>query len=369
MGIQRLDDFRKVIDYVQPDIIAVQEMQNQQGVDLFCDSVLNYPSSAFCAVPFNDGPDTDNSLFYRQDKIELISTQYILTPNRNIAQYYIRIKKSQKSLYVFSVHFKSSQGSENEVIRLHEATILRSHLDSLDSRTDFLVVGDFNFYYEEPGFYKLTDSLLTGNNGRLFDPLVSHGSWHDNSIFAYTHTQSSRVDELPDGGIGGGLDDRFDMILSSKSLLDTSGLYLHKDSYTICGNDCNHFNKSVNYGINHAVPDEVADALYYASDHLPVYVNILDMVEYTALEEPVKIWPNPMEEQATIHFPWHEDFLEARLTITNILGQHIYETRTISPIGVVIKRGNMPIGIYFIHLRIKTKYGKHDYRTKLAVIK
>lgn len=368
IGMQRIDDFRKIIDFEYPDILVVQEMQSQEGIDLFIDSVMNYQENLFEVVPFNDGPDTDNALFYRSNKVEYLSSQYLPTPIRDIAEYRLKIIDSQREFYIFSVHFKSAQGSNNETIRQQEATILRNHVDSLDPGTNFLVMGDFNIYYsDEPAFHTLTDNLAN-NNGRLFDPLNASGDWHENSDFAYLHTQSSRTEQLQDSGAGGGLDDRFDMILCSQSFLDSAGLYIISDSYTICGNDENHFNIAVNYGVNQSVPDDIADALYYASDHLPVIVTITDGIEQDIPKEVVKIWPNPMKTEAQIRFPWHDDFQKANVTITNILGQRVYVAETQSPTDFTLRRGKLPVGIYFVHVEIEGTYNDHNYYSKLAVV-
>lgn len=232
-GTQRIDDFAAVIDHIQPDILVVQEIQDQTGVDLFLASVMNNLDNLFGAVPFHDGPDTDNALFYRIDKIAFISADYLATPHRDIAEYTLRMIESQKEFYIYSVHLKASQGASNETIRLQEATRLRNHLDSLAAETDFLVLGDFNIYYsDEPAFEKLTGSFAN-NNGRSYDPEQALGVWHENSDFANIHTQSTRTEQLVDGGAGGGLDDRFDMILCSQSFFDSSGLFMMPESYTV----------------------------------------------------------------------------------------------------------------------------------------
>jgi len=367
-GTQRIDDFQIIIDDIKPDILVVQEMQSQAGVDLFLNSVMNNLNNLFAAVPFHDGPDTDNALFYRADKISFISATYLSTPNRDIAEYKLRIIESQIIFYIFSVHFKSSQS--DSLIRLQEATILRNYLNSLASGTDFIVVGDFNIYYsDEPAYHKLTDSFAN-NNGRSYDPINAYGYWHENNNFAYTHTQSTRTEQLNDGGASGGLDDRFDIILCSQSFFDSSGLYILKDSYTMYGNDGNHFDVAINYGSNQSVPADVADALYFASDHLPVFVNITDDFGYSVSEEEVvKIWPNPMETVAQIRFPWFDDFQNAKITVTNILGQRVYDAETQSPIGLILRKEILRVGIYFVHVKIETRYNKHNFHTKLAVVK
>ncbi len=368
IGMQKFDDLRIVVDYINPDILVIQEMGSQEGVELFLDSVMNYYDKQFDAVPFNDGPYTDNSIFYRTNKVEFLSALYIPTPHRDIAEYRLRIIESERVFYIFSVHLKSSQGASNEMMRFQEATILRNHLDSLEQGTNFLVMGDFNIYSsDEQAFQKLTGSF-TNNNGRLFDPLNAPGEWHENNSFAYTHTQSSRVEQLEDGGAGGGLDDRFDMVLCSQSFLDSVGLYLLSQSYTVCGNDGNHFNAAVNDGFNQSVPENVADALYYASDHLPVFVSIIDLIDEEMPKDFVKIWPNPMKHKTRIQFPWVEDFQKAKIWITNILGQRVYESEIHDPNGFTLRKGRLPVGIYFIHAVIEAEYIEYNYRTKLAVV-
>lgn len=368
LGSQRLDDLRTAISYIDPDIIVIQEMQSQSGVDLFRDSVVLQVNSAFANTPFHDGPGTDNALYYREDRVDYLSSQYLATSNRDIAEYRLMFVDTQQELYVFSVHFKASQGASNEAIRLQEATVLRNRLDTFAPGTEFMVLGDFNIYSsDEPAFQKMIDSL--GNNrGRLFDPLNVLGPWHENINYASVHSQSTRLEQLPDGGAGGGLDDRFDLILCSEDLFDSTGLLLLTDSYTVCGNDGEHFNLSINYGYNGAVPSHVANALYYASDHLPIFVDISDETEPLVEKPVVKVYPNPMQDWAQIAFPWHEGFVKGRLTLTNILGQRVHESEAMDPLGTRIDRGNLPIGVYFIHILIETRYGTHKYHTSIAIV-
>lgn len=72
--------------------------------------------------------------------------------------------------------------------------------------------------------------------------------------------------------ISGGVDDRFDFLLLSPSLMQryTAG------SYTAFGNDGQHFNNSINAEpANSIVSQTVANALFDASDHLPVYLDLV----------------------------------------------------------------------------------------------
>lgn len=76
--------FITVISSVNPDIIVVQEIQSQQGVDGFKSNVLlnQYESGIFI-----NGPDTDNAVFYKTDKFEFLSNIPIQTALRDISQF------------------------------------------------------------------------------------------------------------------------------------------------------------------------------------------------------------------------------------------------------------------------------------------
>ncbi|MBX2991739.1 MAG: T9SS type A sorting domain-containing protein [Bacteroidetes bacterium] len=261
----RNPEFRKVMHGLSPDILVVQEMTSAAGMSEFQSAVLDLVAPAtFAHVPFNDGPDSDNGLFYRTDTWDFVRASYISTALRDIAGYVVRPKYSADELHIYSVHLKASSGSSNEQLRLDEATILRDHLNSLPAGTQFVIVGDYNIYRSsEPAWQKLIGNE-TINTGRAFDPLNMTGTW--NSItFSQHHTQSPRVRSFG-GGATGGLDDRFDIILTSSTMADR----IITSSYTAYGNDGNHYNDSINRLPNTAVPDSIAHALHNASDHLPV---------------------------------------------------------------------------------------------------
>ncbi|MER3524458.1 MAG: hypothetical protein C4326_10440 [Ignavibacteria bacterium] len=262
----RNPEFRKVIHTLSPDVLVVQELVSAAGQNEFLSSVLNaYTPNLYAAAPFNDGPDTDNGLFYKPARCEFLGATYLSTPLRDIAEYVVRPVNSTTSLRIYSVHLKASTGTTNEQARLQEVTILRNRLDSLPSGTPFLILGDFNIYSSaEPAFQLLTS---TGTNaaGQAFDPLNLSGSWGSNPAFAPYHTQSPRVRSFG-GGSTGGMDDRFDMILTSSTMAGR----IVPSSYIAYGNDGNHYNDSINRLPNAAVPDSVANALHAASDHIPV---------------------------------------------------------------------------------------------------
>tara|TARA_B100000315_G_scaffold201954_2_gene194508 strand:- start:2629 stop:3711 length:1083 start_codon:yes stop_codon:yes gene_type:complete len=259
-GDERVPSFQLVLDEISPDILVVQEMLSQDGADTFLNDVLNYSNLTFAASNFINGYDTDNMLYYNPSKVDYINQTEIATALRDINGYTLSVE--QDTFTIYSVHLKASQGSTNEQKRLEEVQDLHSQLN-----WDYpsIVAGDFNIYTANESAYNyLLDDIL------LIDPLDAYGNWHNNSQYAYLHSQSTRTTDFG-GGSTGGMDDRFDMILISDGLTDN----FIDGSYTSYGNDGQHLNMAINDGNNGNVSQEIANALHLASDHLPVYADFL----------------------------------------------------------------------------------------------
>ena len=275
-GTAREDDFRTVVEQLDADVIVVQEMLSQTGVNQFLNNILNYSQpGTYAAGPFINGYDTDNAVFYRISTIDLVSTQRITTALRDINEYVVRpvgYASSGAEFAVYSLHLKAGSTSTDLTKRLAEATILRGHMNALAEGSHHMVAGDFNIRASTEAAYQKLVGSEANNIGRVMDPLGQPGNWHDNYSFAAIHTQSPRTTAFG-GGATGGMDDRFDQILISYPFDDGEGLdYIH-GSHVAYGNDGLHFNMAINTGTNYAVGSVIADALHEAADHLPVYAD------------------------------------------------------------------------------------------------
>jgi endonuclease/exonuclease/phosphatase family metal-dependent hydrolase len=354
-GSERNEYLNMVVSGVDPELICVQEIRSQDAVDIFASSVLE---NRYQTIRFNDGPDTDNHIFFKEDALVFVNARYLSTSLRDIAEYEMRVQSNDETLYIYSLHLKASKGSDNEQKRLAEVTILREELDAHTPGTNFIVLGDFNIYSSnEPAYQKL---VLEGTtvSGQSFDPIDQPGDWNNNSTFEAIHSQSTRAEQLSDGGATGGLDDRFDQILISNPLWDNVTV----SSYTAFGNDGNHFNQSINAGINTAVGAEMADALYLASDHLPVYC---DFVFETAtavftdnnVHHPELVlyqnYPNPFNPVTHIQFDISSR-QHVELSIFNIRGEIINKLISGNLAAgnhiFSFNAENLPSGIYFYQL-------------------
>ena len=258
--------FRTTIASVLPDILVCEEMTSQAGVDGFLNNVLLPNYAGYAAGLFINGPDTDCEIYYKSEFFTFISNTSIPTDLRNIYEFMMLENSSGDTLRIYAVHLKASSGTSNEQQRLAEVNVLRSVTDTLPAGSFYMVMGDFNIYGSaEPAYTALLNQATPGYFVDLFNLT---GTWN-NASYAPYHTQSTRTRQFG-GGANGGLDDRFDMILMSQSIIDAGGIDYVSDSYIPYGNDGQHYNDSINQPPNLAVGQEIADALHYSSDHLPV---------------------------------------------------------------------------------------------------
>ncbi len=63
--------FATVISNTNPDILVMQEMTSQAGVNGFLTNVLAPIDANYTSGTFLDGPDTDNTFFYKQFRYTL----------------------------------------------------------------------------------------------------------------------------------------------------------------------------------------------------------------------------------------------------------------------------------------------------------
>lgn len=279
--------FRTIFTNIQPDILVVQEVTSLAGVNGFLSNVLNSVSSGYSAGLFIDGPDTDNAIFYKNSVFTFVSNTPIKTALRDINEFKLVYNGTGDTLILYSLHLKASSGSSNEQLRAAEVDSLRKRTNSLSPGSKFMVVGDYNIYSgSESAYQKLLNQI---SPGYVLDLFTLAGSWNQAQHSAH-HTQSPRTRSFG-GGATGGMDDRFDMILLSSSVMDNGNINYVPGSYTVYGNDGAHYNDSINRPPNNAVGQLIANALHDASDHLPVFArfsfnaSFVELTSFTALIE------------------------------------------------------------------------------------
>ena len=363
----RADTLKKILDFIQPDIFVVNELTSFNGGALIKNNVLNSGSSNdFQSALYFNGPDTDNLLFYNKNKFELYSQQQIPTQLRDISEYILYYKdqigfaNDTNLIYIYSIHLKAGSTSSNEELRRQEAETFKQFLVN-NNRTERLIVGgDFNFYYHtEPA----CQEILYGQSLDLIDPINQMGNWHNNSFYKNVHTQSTRsATGGYAGGAYGGMDDRFDIIFISNDVTDgSSGLEYIANTYIADGQDGSYFNQSINSANNSQVPQDIARALFYMSDHLPVSLMFsmnppLSVLTSKSKNNQVRYLNST--KNLLFDFPIEEDL---DINIYDLTGKIIYNDRFDNQKQIEIELLFLPKGFYIVDCLLQNGRINHKF--------
>jgi hypothetical protein len=279
----RQADFRTVMAALSPDVLICQEMNTAAAKDSFLLNVLGVVEPGQWTGQVVDVLGGEGMCIYWKPAAAAVTNIGAFTDGggyRKVMQALVKpvgYLTSPGWFRLYSVHLKAGgPATVDSSTRRIECTNIRATLntDQPVVGPNFLIGGDSNFYGAyEGGYIRLTESQ-TDNDGRCKDYLLMPGSWHTNSGYLLYDTQCAcnLTGCLTDRGVsfsGGGLDDRFDWLMTSYSAQDGTGFDLA--GYTTFGQDGAHFNQNINEGgFNNAVGYTIATALKNTSDHIPV---------------------------------------------------------------------------------------------------
>lgn len=355
----RVDTLRKIIRHVEPDLLMVNELESLFGANLILSSAMNTNGvSHYQRAVYYSGPDTQNMLFYNENKFGLIEQFQISTDLRDISEYHLYYKEPNMNtstdtvhLWAYCCHLKAGSFQSDEDRRALETTQFKNYLDDMNRSGNLIFGGDFNIYSSSE---TACQNILNYGNVTFNDPINQLGNWNNNSFYESIHTQSTRTSSGFAGGAGGGLDDRFDIIFATDDIIQgNQRLTFLPGSYKSIGNDGNHFNSNINSGTNSAVPADIANALFYMSDHLPVYmgmvvqgtvgvseyVNVVSSAYYSSLDN-------------SLHLKYKESVQNVKLTIFDLSGKQVFQTIQGNVINLL---PNLNAGIYLA--KVSTEKG------------
>ena len=350
--------FRNIIEKIKPDVLITQEMIGQESVNNFLNNILKNINEKYKAADFIDDEDTDidQGLFYNSNKFSFISTSQIDGYPRPVYIFTLKHLDTGEQFVVYNLHLKASKGSENELARSDQVKELKNHISETNSNF-YIVAGDFNIYSTAESAYKDLFSITESGKGNLHDLINVVGTYNDPSN-ANIHTQSTRTSQFG-GGSHGGLDDRFDFILFSDSLMYGDRIFVIDSTYKSFGNDGMHYNSALNVGPNQEVPMNIANSLHDASDHLPVFVKIIFSnekiyrevlnVESYSVSDKLLFYPNPSKNKLNIQ---SDDHKINKLEIYSLNGTKILD-KNINSNSCTIDVSKINIGNYLIILNFK----------------
>tara|TARA_R110002111_G_scaffold2636_1_gene17418 strand:- start:15529 stop:16803 length:1275 start_codon:yes stop_codon:yes gene_type:complete len=287
----REDDLELTLSDYQPDLFLVCELNNITGANNvlnICRTAINsnfematYVSNTSDDFAGNQN-DLQNLLYYDSTKFILEEEIIVPTALRDFNIYRLKLNTTDQDtnpieFYVVVCHLKASSGTLNAQRRFDMVVALENYLDTLPADTNVLLGGDLNIYTaSEPAFQELLDNT---NNITFADPANRVGSWNNNPNFVDVFTQSTRT-QNGFGGSTGGFDDRFDFILTSENMINTTNITYVANSYQVYGNNSlfSCYNSAINSSDCGIAGSQfsftVRDALHNFSDHLPVTLSL-----------------------------------------------------------------------------------------------
>nr|WP_298994008.1 T9SS type A sorting domain-containing protein [uncultured Polaribacter sp.] len=366
-SVARTPHLKTILDDVKPDLFMVCELKNEIASNYLFNNAIVTSNPSFKKANFNTSrsPATDllQMLYFNADKLTLEFNEVIPTGVRDINHYTLKLKTaSETRIEVFVTHLKASRGIDNRQKREESIEIFTRQLDRLPQDAYVIFAGDFNFYTSnEEGFLKLIDE---NNPIQIIDPInrlcpsfpddgkdyydVDYDNTYfwNNSSFSDVHSQSTRSSQLNGDGAGGGMDDRFDFIMLSKNLTESTEMKFVNNSYKTIGNNGNCYNSFVsNASCTGEFSQNLRNALFNFSDHLPIVLvlenhqNILSNYTYVKkLNFSIKHQELKLKIDKNIK----------EIKIYNTLGKVVFTSKNINSNETVIHLNILKSGLYFL---------------------
>ena len=370
----REDTLALILDYVQPDLFLIQELKSEEGYNTIynsCFSDLQDPFAQVTYVPQNSNPGSSwplqQSLIYNERLFGLAEEGIRTSPIRDMNRYKLYLKDEAHLLgdttflYVFVAHLKSSQGSENEQLRLEMMEAFTAYFNTLPADALAIFGGDFNLYSSDEPAYQL---LLSPNNLLQWqDPINAPGVWSNgNYPFKQILTQSTRSSSIFGDGAGGGMDDRFDFIMATDALMNSiSPIHYTPNSYLALGNNGSCYNQNItDCDEDNEVPMYILNALYHMSDHLPVVMELqsdlaLNSSDITQKKENKIIGSTLQYGEARFNLVCEKSAF-VKFAVIDASGRFVYENeQLVNAPRSSIRLPEMNPGVY--HLRVKMTDG------------
>lgn len=315
--------YKKVLDQIDPDILVVQDIESEEAALKFLVEVLGTEGWAYSE--YNPGTEANDMLYFNQVKVDFYGSTVLPTDEHDVTEHLFRVKDSRDTLRVFSCNFREGESEEDRIIRDSQAQVITGRIRQIREwnppLTKAFVLGSFHLISSSEEAAKRLHHVALGY---LYDPFYP---WlPDDTTYAHIYTQSTRTtgDIACGGGIGGGINKRYDLIFHTGNM--TLRNYI-PDSYTVFGNDGkDRLNFAIDNPPNMAVSADMAAALRCASDHLPVFADYWFSVTTSVDEQEefgksdIRIYPMPVTNESVIELKLPAD----RISIIDILGREVY---------------------------------------------
>lgn len=350
-----------IFDYLRPDILTVNEMApNTVSLNSFRDNALSYnPAMKYGFYGNSSNSDIVNMLYYNNTKLGYLGHSSITGNVRDIDIHRLYVRAATQpgdtlDFYCFTAHFKSSTGDPNVLARAATAQDIVDWLTARPQVKRYLISGDFNVYSStEPAFQTLKQ--------RFVDPYGVPNGWQGAS-YAYVHTQSPANGSDP-CAVTGGMDNRFDFVLTSPEIFGAAGAPIRyvSGTYRAVGNDGNSYNTFLKCAGNTSVPANVCSQLSITSDHLPVALSLIAGA-VTPVSTPAnnalgfQLFGNPVYGPNARIYCGNSDIGDCNWQLCDPSGRLLRQGEWPLASGQMLDLplGILPPGLYFVSIRTNT---------------
>tara|TARA_R110002050_G_scaffold80106_3_gene171437 strand:+ start:3524 stop:4825 length:1302 start_codon:yes stop_codon:yes gene_type:complete len=369
-SLQRDNDLKNIVAYAAPDLLVVNEfgaigsnplvvlrdVLNVDGISHFSRAGSNFGGSSSIA----------NMMFFNNNKLVLDFQDAVTFDLNNIplirpVDYYrLYVKDAALGqpgvdttfIGIFVAHLKAGNGRAEKAERAKATAAVMSYIDSNVTIDNLLFAGDLNVYTSSESAFQNLVNHSSNPNRSFNDPENQLGSWNNNSNFANVHTQSTHSSSSGCFS-GGGMDDRFDFILSSDAIVNNT----HKLSFTNyygLGQDGTFFNGSISSN-NISVPSYISSALYNFSDHLPVIIELeasVSGIGTNSYESMRNSWSfvNPARDNIELSLKGRLSEEALDISILDLSGKVVRQLKCRARHNLSIDCSNWPQGVYLISL-------------------
>lgn len=303
----KLQNIAQVINDLNTDIVALQEIESQKALELLLQKLPQYEYYNFVKNPASSVGVGIISKYKitKQISISIRSQENIERPIQAVT---FEIEKN-KELTVFNNHWRSKRSSESK--RINYAMSLQHYLETLPKNSDYVLVGDFNSNYDEYITFKqdkeLNDSYnITGIN-QILNTVMDEKFVTKETVFKHHQTVHYNLWlDLPYqerfSSIYRNMHTTPDNIIVSKGLFDDTNIsYIHNSFHNFTPKYLIENNKVKRWEMS----DNKHKGIGY-SDHLPIIAsfttskyeepkttkipkNISDIYTLDTLHEPLDI--------------------------------------------------------------------------------
>ncbi len=281
----KINNAVKVIKDINADIIALQEIENREVMQLLLKKLPEYKYSSFVKYSRSSiGLGFLSKIKIKNNRqIDVKFTNKIFRPILEST-----FELENKEFKIFNNHWPSKRIAES--YRVKFAKKLQDRLSKLPRDYDYILVGDFNSNYDEDRSFKYNKKLnntsgVTGINQVLNTTLGNKYITYDDVLKQKRKVHFNLWLDLPTS-------DRFsnkyrtqsntpDNIILSPALLDTKNIsYIHKSFKVFKPNYLYRNNKVLRWQMKGSRYNKVHVGAGY-SDHLPIYAKFSTSKEKT----------------------------------------------------------------------------------------